>query len=69
MDKEDPEKWRKKRITSSNSKLGVTLKQELMALGTGTRRSVEKQKLRRTLKEEEQAAMLLMALSYGSVHA
>lgn len=69
MDKEHPEKWRKKRITSSNSKLGVTLKQELMALRTGTRRSVEKQKLRRTLKEEEQAAMLLMALSCGSVHA
>ncbi|KAH9766075.1 GATA transcription factor 15 [Citrus sinensis] len=55
---------------SSSNKLGDSLKQRLYALGREVlmqRSSVEKQ--RKTLGEEEQAAVLLMALSYGSVYA
>ncbi|KAG6597560.1 GATA transcription factor 15, partial [Cucurbita argyrosperma subsp. argyrosperma] len=54
----------------SNSKLRDSLKQRLMALGREVlmqRSSVERQ--RKKLGEEEQAAVLLMALSYGSVFA
>ncbi|XP_022972130.1 GATA transcription factor 15-like [Cucurbita maxima] len=54
----------------SNSKLRDSLKQRLMALGREVlmqRYSVERQ--RKKLGEEEQAAVLLMALSYGSVFA
>lgn len=55
--------------SSSNGKFDG-LKQRLMALGREVlmqRSTVEKQ--RRKLGEEEQAAVLLMALSYGSVYA
>ncbi|PON88194.1 GATA transcription factor [Trema orientale] len=55
---------------SSNSKLGDGLKQRLLALGREVlmqRSTVERQ--RKKLGEEEQAAVLLMALSYGSVYA
>lgn len=55
---------------SSSNKLGDSLKQRLYALGREAlmqRSSVEKQ--RKKLGEEEQAAVLLMALSYGSVYA
>lgn len=55
---------------SSSNKLGDSLKQRLYALGREVlmqRSSVEKQ--RKKLGEEEQAAVLLMALSYGSVYA
>ncbi|XP_022749051.1 GATA transcription factor 15-like [Durio zibethinus] len=56
---------------SSNTKnLGDNLKQRLLSLGREVlmqRSTVEKQ--RRKLGEEEQAAVLLMALSYGSVYA
>ncbi|KAJ8766309.1 hypothetical protein K2173_022368 [Erythroxylum novogranatense] len=54
----------------SNKQLGDGLKQRLLALGKEVlmqRSSVERQ--RRKLGEEEQAAVLLMALSYGSVYA
>ncbi|KAL5782196.1 hypothetical protein ACOSP7_007225 [Xanthoceras sorbifolium] len=54
----------------SNSKLGESLKERLMALGREVlmqKSTVEKQ--RKKLGEEEQAAVLLMALSYGSVYA
>ncbi|XVF38810.1 hypothetical protein REPUB_Repub20aG0134100 [Reevesia pubescens] len=58
-------------ISSSNTKnLGDNLKQRLLCLGREVlmqRSTVEKQ--RRKLGEEEQAAVLLMALSYGSVYA
>ncbi|XP_010546999.1 PREDICTED: GATA transcription factor 15-like [Tarenaya hassleriana] len=53
-----------------NPKIGDSLKQRLMELGREVmmqRSTVEKQ--RRKLGEEEQAAVLLMALSYGSVYA
>ncbi|XWS53555.1 hypothetical protein CRYUN_Cryun10bG0011300 [Craigia yunnanensis] len=57
--------------SSSNSKnLGDNLKQRLVSLAREVmmqRSTVEKQ--RRKLGEEEQAAVLLMALSYGSVYA
>ncbi|XP_054807456.1 GATA transcription factor 15 [Prosopis cineraria] len=56
----------KKRSSNNNnrsSKIGDSLKQRLMALG----REVSMQ--RNKLGEEEQAAVLLMALSYGSVYA
>ncbi|CAN0855572.1 GATA transcription factor 15 [Linum grandiflorum] len=55
---------------SNHSKLRDGLKQRFMALGREVmmqRSTVEKQ--RRKLGEEEQAAVLLMALSYGSVYA
>ncbi|KDP27875.1 hypothetical protein JCGZ_18955 [Jatropha curcas] len=62
---------KKARKASSNSnRLGDGLKQRLLALGREVlmqRSTVEKQ--RRKLGEEEQAAVLLMALSYGSVYA
>lgn len=54
----------------SNSKLRDSLKQRLLALGREVlmqRSTVERQ--RKKLGEEEQAAVLLMALSYGSVYA
>ncbi|OMO53576.1 Zinc finger, GATA-type [Corchorus capsularis] len=55
---------------AKNSNLGDNLKQRLLSLGREVlmqRSTVEKQ--RRKLGEEEQAAVLLMALSYGSVYA
>uniref|UniRef100_A0A5B6YK16 Putative GATA transcription factor 16 n=1 Tax=Davidia involucrata TaxID=16924 RepID=A0A5B6YK16_DAVIN len=54
----------------NSTKLGESLKRKLYALGREVvlqRSTVGKQ--RRTLGEEEQAAMLLMALSCGSVYA
>ncbi|EEF43041.1 GATA transcription factor 15 [Ricinus communis] len=56
--------------SNNSNRLGDGLKQRLLALGREVlmqRSSVEKQ--RRKLGEEEQAAVLLMALSYGSVYA
>lgn len=56
--------------SNNSNKLGDGLKQRLLALGREVlmqRSTVEKQ--RRKLGEEEQAAVLLMALSYGSVYA
>ncbi|XVF62508.1 hypothetical protein PTKIN_Ptkin09bG0013600 [Pterospermum kingtungense] len=55
---------------NSTKSLGDNLKQRLLALGREVlmqRSTAEKQ--RRKLGEEEQAAVLLMALSYGSVYA
>ncbi|XP_022137770.1 GATA transcription factor 16-like [Momordica charantia] len=55
---------------SSSSRLRDSLKQRLLALGREVlmqRSTVERQ--RKKLGEEEQAAVLLMALSYGSVYA
>ena len=55
---------------TNNKQLGDGLKQRLLALGREVlmqRSKVEKQ--RSKLGEEEQAAVLLMALSYGSVYA
>lgn len=54
----------------NSNKLGDGLKQRLLALGREVlmqRSTVERQ--RKKLGEEEQAAVLLMALSYGSVYA
>ncbi|GLT32544.1 hypothetical protein SLA2020_072050 [Shorea laevis] len=56
--------------SGNNGKIGDNLKQRLLAVGRDAlmqRSTVEKQ--RRKLGEEEQAAFLLMALSYGSVFA
>lgn len=50
-----------------NPKFGESLKQRMVDWGMPKRSTVEKQ--RRKLGEEEQAAVLLMALSYGSVYA
>ena len=55
---------------NSNKQIGNSLKQRLLALGREVltqRSTVERQ--RKKLGEEEQAAVLLMALSYGSVYA
>ncbi|KAJ7955181.1 GATA transcription factor [Quillaja saponaria] len=60
----------KRSSSSSSNKLGDSLKQRLLALGREVmmqRSTVERQ--RKKLGEEEQAAVLLMALSYGSVYA
>ncbi|KAE8677612.1 GATA transcription factor 15 [Hibiscus syriacus] len=60
----------KKSKKGNNKNLGDNLKQRLIYLGREVlmqRSKVEKQ--RRKLGEEEQAAVLLMALSYGSVYA
>lgn len=52
---------------SKNKKFGDSLKRRLMALGREVLLQRSKvQKERRKLGEEEQAALLLMALSYGS---
>ncbi|CAK9318488.1 unnamed protein product [Citrullus colocynthis] len=64
------DKKSKKSSNISNSKLRDSLKQRLLALGREVlmqRSTVERQ--RKKLGEEEQAAVLLMALSYGSVYA
>ncbi|KAK8671185.1 hypothetical protein V6N13_037790 [Hibiscus sabdariffa] len=56
--------------TSSSRNLSDNLKQRLLSLGRQVlmqRSTVENQRTK--LGEEEQAAVLLMALSYGSVHA
>ncbi|EXB55757.1 GATA transcription factor 15 [Morus notabilis] len=64
-------KSNKKNGNNNNGKLGDGLKQKLMmALGREVlmqRSTVERQ--RKKLGEEEQAAVLLMSLSYGSVYA
>ncbi|KAG7533533.1 Zinc finger GATA-type [Arabidopsis thaliana x Arabidopsis arenosa] len=64
---EDNKKLKKSSSGGGNPKLGDSLKQRLMDFGMTKRSTVEKQ--RRKLDEEEQAAVLLMALSYGSVYA
>lgn len=56
--------------SNKKQQLGESLKQRLSALGREVlmqRSTVEKQQ--KKLGEEEQAAVLLMALSYGSVYA
>ncbi|GMY27866.1 GATA transcription factor 15-like [Fagus crenata] len=56
--------------SNNNNKIRDSLKQRLLALGREVlmqRSTVERQ--RKKLGEEEQAAVLLMALSYGSVYA
>ncbi|RXH80178.1 hypothetical protein DVH24_041325 [Malus domestica] len=66
LNKENPNDKKGKK----NKQLGDGLKQRLLALGREVlmqRSTVERQ--RRKLGEEEQAAVLLMALSYGSVYA
>ena len=52
---------------NGSGKIGESLKQRLMAWGR-QRSTVERQR-RKKLGEEEQAAVLLMALSYGTVYA
>lgn len=56
----------------SNNNLGDSLKQRPLSLGREVmmrKRSTSVDRHRRQLGEEEQAAFLLMALSYGSVYA
>ncbi|KAJ0232286.1 GATA transcription factor 16 [Hirschfeldia incana] len=52
-----------------NPKFGESVKQRMMDLGMTKRSSSTVEKQLRKLGEEEQAAVLLMALSYGSVYA
>ena len=67
LDKGGPELSRKKMAKSSNSsKLGVSLKLDLMGF---IRDGTFQEDWKRKLGEEEQAAVLLMALSCGSVCA
>ncbi|EOA14182.1 hypothetical protein CARUB_v10027332mg [Capsella rubella] len=69
-DDDDKNKKLKNKSSSGggNPKFGESLKQRLIDLGMKKSQStVEKQ--RRKLDEEEQAAVLLMALAYGSVYA
>ncbi|KAJ4888112.1 GATA transcription factor 16 [Raphanus sativus] len=61
-DKKQPKKQR-------NPKFGESMKQRMMDLGMTKRSSSTVEKQLRKLGEEEQAAVLLMALSYGSVYA
>ena len=66
----EDKKNKKSSNISSNSKFRDSLKQRLLALGREVlmqRSTVERQ--RKKLGEEEQAAVLLMALSCGSVYA
>ncbi|GMJ05439.1 GATA transcription factor 15 [Hibiscus trionum] len=63
-------KGEEKKSKKTPKSLGENLKQRLISLGREVlmqRSTVENQ--RRKLGEEEQAAVLLMALSYGSVYA
>ncbi|ESQ49360.1 hypothetical protein EUTSA_v10021708mg [Eutrema salsugineum] len=59
---------KKKKNPTRNSKLGDSLKQRLMELGREVmlQRSTAENQRRKKLGEEEQAAVLLMALSYAS---
>ncbi|XP_042516854.1 GATA transcription factor 16-like [Macadamia integrifolia] len=71
LNKGGPEKKKDGRSNPSNNnkKLGVSLKLRILELGREVfldRSTMEKQ---RKLGEEEQAAVLLMALSCGSVYA
>ncbi|KAE8706182.1 GATA transcription factor 15 [Hibiscus syriacus] len=64
------EENKSKKSSNSPRNLGDNLKQRLISLGREVlmqRSTLENQ--RRKLGEEEQAALLLMALSYGSVYA
>lgn len=56
---------KKERMNSGSHDLSETLKKSLMALGN----EVMMQRQRMKLGEEEEAAVLLMALSCGSVFA
>ncbi|KAJ4968789.1 hypothetical protein NE237_015490 [Protea cynaroides] len=72
LNKGGPEKEKKDRRSNPNNKLGVSLKLRLVDLGREVilgRSTMEKHTKHRKLGEEEQAAMLLMALSCGSVYA
>ncbi|KAF8376829.1 hypothetical protein HHK36_031495 [Tetracentron sinense] len=76
LNKRGAEKEKKHRRSSNtnnsnNNKLGVSLKLRLVALGRDVtlQRSSTVEKQRRKMGEEEQAAVLLMALSCGYVYA
>ncbi|KAJ9187833.1 hypothetical protein P3X46_003248 [Hevea brasiliensis] len=66
LDKGRAEKCRRKMAKSSRSKLGVSLELGLMVPG---RDILLQEEWKRRLGEEEQAAILLMALSCGCVSA
>ncbi|KAF7813553.1 GATA transcription factor 15-like [Senna tora] len=71
MNKGSTEEKKGKKSNGNNSKIGDSLKQRLMELGREVlmqKSTVERQR-KKKLGEEEQAAVLLMALSYGSVYA
>ncbi|KAG5559851.1 hypothetical protein RHGRI_003216 [Rhododendron griersonianum] len=70
LNKTEDKKSKKNDGNNHNRKLGESIKSKLLALGKEAmwRRSTV-EKLRRKLGEEEQAAVLLMALSCGSVYA
>lgn len=59
---------KKKKNHATNPKLGDSLKKRLVELGREVmmQRSTAEDKQRKKLGEEEQAAVLLMALSYAS---
>lgn len=70
--KTEHKKSKKTNNGSNTSKLGDSLKRKLLGLGREVvvqRSSVEELWRRRKLGEEEQAAVLLMALSCGSFYA
>lgn len=77
LDKSRADKGGKKKRKSSSTGggggagggLGQSLKMKLMALGGEMILNERSGKLLGTLREEEQAAVLLMALSCGSVYA
>ncbi|OIW17684.1 hypothetical protein TanjilG_29034 [Lupinus angustifolius] len=58
---------RKGKRSNSNNKIGESLKQRLWALGKEV--MMQRSTMRKKLGEEEQAAVVLMSLSYGSVYA
>ncbi|EOA31639.1 hypothetical protein CARUB_v10014841mg [Capsella rubella] len=64
----EDKKTKNKKNQSRNPKLGDSLKQRLMELGREVmmQRSTAEKQRRNKLGEEEQAAVLLMALSYAS---
>ncbi|KAF8080469.1 hypothetical protein N665_0940s0005 [Sinapis alba] len=66
--KQQPKKSNPGGDLKRNPRFGESLKQRIMDLGMKMKRSTVEKQLRK-LGEEEQAAVLLMALSYGSVYA
>ncbi|OVA16843.1 zinc finger protein [Macleaya cordata] len=60
---------KKKERRSSNNKIGESLKLRLLAFGREVMLQRSAMESQRQLGEEEQAAVLLMALSCGSVYA
>ncbi|KAE9601484.1 hypothetical protein Lal_00040600 [Lupinus albus] len=67
VSKGNSDEIRKGKRSNSNNRIGESLKQRLWNLGKEV--MMQRSTMRMKLGEEEQAAVVLMSLSYGSVYA